>query len=104
MTICLVSLRLICLRYLIEMHSTPRSWCANRLAEGWLCSKPHTSLPGREGRMEGGRGERAGESTHAPERRGETSRENKKNYCFLIFKNSLRNLIKAEEKLTFLLL
>lgn len=48
------------------------------------------------------RGERAGESTQAPERRGKASRENKKNYCFLIFKNSLQNLIKAEEKLTFL--
>lgn len=29
-------------------------------------------------------------------------RENKKKYCFLIFKNSLQNLIKAEQKLTFL--
>lgn len=56
--------------------------------------------PGKGGMHQ--RGERAGESTHAPERRGKASRENKKNYCFLIFKNSLQNLIKAEEKLTFL--
>lgn len=47
-------------------------------------------------------GERAGESTRTPERTGKARRENKKNYCFLIFKNSLQNLIKAEEKLTFL--
>ena len=55
-----------------------------------------------EGRNTPEWGERAGESTHALERRGEARRENKKNYCFLIFKNSLQYLIKAEENLTFL--
>lgn len=82
------------------MHSTKVLVCKQ------ACSMPTVQpasyiAPGKGGTGQSG-GERAGESTHAPERRGEARRENKKNYCFLIFKNSLQNLIKAEEKLTFL--
>lgn len=58
----------------------------------------HPSWKGRDA-PEGGRGQ---ERARAPERRGKPRGENKKIYCFLIFKNSLQNLIKAEEKLTFL--
>lgn len=69
------------------------------------CSTPAVQpasyiAPGKGGTRQSG--ERAGESTHMLERGGKARRENKKNECFLIFKNSLQNLIKAEEKLTFL--
>lgn len=57
----------------------------------------HRSWKGRDAP---GRGE--GRREHAPERKRKPRGENKKIYCFLIFKNSLQNLIKAEEKLTFL--
>lgn len=64
---------------------------------GCACT-PHRSWEGRPTPAgEEGRGEHA----HTREKT-KAGRENKKNYCFLIFKNSLQNLIKAEEKLTFL--
>lgn len=98
MTICLVSLRLICLRYLIEMHSTKVLVCKQACR---TLAVQHASyiVPGEGGMHQGGRGQ---ERARVPERRGKPRGENKKIYCFLIFKNSLQNLIKAEEKLTFL--
>lgn len=58
----------------------------------------HRSWEGRSA-PDGGEGRRA----HASIREKRENKERrKKNYCFLIFKNSLQNLIKAEEKLTFL--
>ena len=73
MTICLVSLRLICLRYLIEMHSTKVLVCKQ------ACSTPAVQpasyiAAGKGGtRQRGGEGRR--EHTHAGEKRESQERE-----------------------------
>lgn len=79
MTICLVSLRLICLRYLIEMHSTKVLVCKQACR---TLAVQHASYiaPGKGGVRQ--MGERAGERTRASERRGKTRREEKKIIAF----------------------
>lgn len=72
MTICLVSLRLICLRYLIEMHSTKVLVCKQACR---MLAVQHASyiVPGKGGMHQ--RGERAGESTRTREKRETKGRE-----------------------------
>lgn len=77
MTICLVSLRLICLRYLIEMHSTKVLVCKQACRRLAVQQASHIA-PGEGGTHQGGRGggrRGQGEHTCTGEKRGNEQRE-----------------------------
>lgn len=76
MTICLVSLRLICLRYLIEMHSTKVLVCKQACR---TLAVQHASYiaPRKGGRDTPERGEGRREHAHTREKRENRKREEK---------------------------
>lgn len=74
MTICLVSLRLICLRYLIEMHSTKVLVC-KQACRTLAVQYASYIAPGKGGMHQRGERERAGEHTRTREKRESEERE-----------------------------